>query len=86
MKEVERQLKALANKRRLHIISFLKRNRRGTVEDIAGAIKLSFKATSKHLAILSSRDMLDKEQISRYVYYHLANPLPPLARYVRDLL
>ncbi len=43
MKELERTLKALANRRRLAIIQHLKKNREAKVSDIAEAIKLSVK-------------------------------------------
>ena len=71
MKELERILKALANKRRLAILKYLKHHREASVSTIASAIKLSLKATSKHLNILSSADMLEKEQRSLEVYYNL---------------
>jgi len=45
----EKVLKALANRRRLAILVFLKKNREGSVSRIAGAINLSFKSTSRHL-------------------------------------
>jgi len=61
-KELEKVLKALANKRRLAILKFIKKSNRASVGEIAGAIKLSFKATSKHLLILSNVDILEKEQ------------------------
>lgn len=76
-KELERALKALANKRRLAILKYLKGRHRAPVGEIAGAIKLSFRATSKHLLLLSAADILDKEQQGLQIYYHLADPLPP---------
>jgi DNA-binding transcriptional ArsR family regulator len=77
-KELEKILKALANKRRLSILKFIKKTDRASVGEIAGAIKLSFKATSKHLMILSNADILEKEQVSLTVLYSLpknANPI-----------
>ena len=71
-KEIERILKALANKRRLAIIKHLRNNRRASVGDIAEAIKLSFKATSKHLVILDHVDLVEKEQIGLTVIYFLS--------------
>ena len=62
MKETERILKALANRRRLAILKFLKEYREASVGDVALAIKLSFKATSKHLAILDKVDLVQREQ------------------------
>ena len=71
-KEIERILKALANKRRLAIIKYLRNNRRASVGDIAEAIKLSFKATSKHLVILDHVDLVEKEQVGLTVIYFLS--------------
>ena len=64
MKNLERTMKAFANRRRLAIVRYLKRNRKATVNDISHEIKLSFKATSKHLGILSGAGIVDREQVS----------------------
>lgn len=73
MKETERILKALANRRRLAILKFLKEHREASVGDVASAIKLSFKATSKHLAILDKVDLVQREQRGLSVFYSLAS-------------
>ena len=52
IKELERILKALANKRRLSILIYLKRHPEATVGEIASSIRLSLTSTSKHLSIL----------------------------------
>lgn len=62
MKELERQYKALANRRRLAILKFLMTHRQATVGEIAKEIKLTLKATSKHLRVLASADFVDREQ------------------------
>lgn len=74
MKELERIYKAFANRRRLAILKLLCVNPELTVSEIAKHIKLSFKATSKHLNILSHADILEKEQRSLAVYYR-TNPI-----------
>ncbi len=79
MKEQERILKAMANQRRLAIVRFLKGRREASVGDIADAIKLSLKATSKHLGLLYAADILEREQRSLLMYYRLSNALPRLA-------
>lgn len=71
-KGLERVLKAVANKRRLAILRFLKKRKEATVGSIAEAIKLSFKSTSRHLGVLSAADLLDREQRSLEVYYRIA--------------
>ena len=80
MKDLEKIMKALANKRRLAILRYLKKNREASVGDIAYEIKLSFKATSKHLNILAGAGILDKEQRSLVVFYRLSNTKPAAAR------
>ena len=70
-RELERILKALANRRRLAIIRYLVIAKEAAVGDIAEHIKLSFKATSKHLLILSSVDILEKRQVSLNILYSI---------------
>ncbi len=85
-KEMERLLKALANKRRLEIVKYLKNKKEATVTDIASGIKLSFKATSKHLGLLYSADLVEKEQRSLQMYYRLQPSLTPVAKYISNSL
>lgn len=75
-KELERILKALANRRRLMIISFLRKEKEGNVSSIAEAIHLSVKSTSRHLAVLSGVDLLDREQRSSEVFYKVSVYIP----------
>jgi len=86
MKELEKQLKALANKRRLAILKLLKSKQRLAVGDIADVIKLSFKATSKHLVILYSAGLLEKDQVNLTVLYRLSNDLPSGISHVITIL
>jgi DNA-binding transcriptional ArsR family regulator len=71
-RELEKILKALANKRRLAILKFLKSKREAPVGEIAEKIHLSVKSTSKHLNRLSSVDILDKEQRSLQIFYRIS--------------
>lgn len=84
--KTERVLKALGNRRRLAIVRFLKRRREASVGDIADEIKLSFKATSKHLAVLSNADILQREQKSLNMYYSIASDLGAVARALISIL
>ena len=86
MRELEKTLKALANKRRLTILKYLKIKNRATVGDIADEIDLSFKATSKHLGILSALDILEKNQQSLNMFYSLAQNQKPPAKFIIALL
>ncbi len=71
MKELERTLKSLANKRRLGIIQFLKKNKEASVGELAEAIHLSFRSTSRHLAVLYGADILEKDYRANQIYYSL---------------
>ncbi len=86
MKELERNLKALANRRRLAILKYLKENREASVGDIAAEINLSLKATSKHLGVLAAADIVEKDQRSSQVFYRLASPVKSAARHIVLLL
>ncbi len=79
-KELEKVLKALANRRRLAIVTVLKRSSHMPVGDIAEKIKLSFKATSKHLSILASAELIDREQQGLLMRYYLAKDIPSFVR------
>ncbi len=85
-KEMERVLKALANRRRLAIVRYLKRTREATVGDIADEIRLSFKATSKHLGVLYAADIVDREQRSLQMWYRLVPNLHPVAKHISNSL
>ena len=86
MKEHERVLKALANRRRLLIVSFLKRRNEATVGVIAEYLNLSFKSTSKHLGILAKSDILEKCQQGLEVFYFLHPKLAKLSSLVLSCL
>ncbi|TSC68458.1 MAG: hypothetical protein G01um101456_639 [Parcubacteria group bacterium Gr01-1014_56] len=79
-KECERILKALANERRLCILSFLKKHKEGSVGTIAEEINLSFKATSKHLSVLEKADMLEKEHRSNQMFFRIGSNFSAMVR------
>jgi DNA-binding transcriptional ArsR family regulator len=84
--EIEKTMKALANKRRLAIILHLKSCDAATVGDIARKIKLSFKSTSSHLCLLAAAEILEKEQIGLSALYSLSSNLKAGAKEIIDLL
>ncbi len=86
MRQYEKPLKALANKRRLEIVKYLKQEKEATVGDIASHIKLSFKATSKHLAVLLAADIVEKEQRSLSSFYSLDPKMPRIARAIISIV
>jgi len=85
-RELERVLKALANKRRLNILAFLSAKKEASVGQISEHLKLSFKATSKHLSVLFGAGVVDKEQRSVQVIFSLADKLPEAASKTLQLL
>ena len=72
MRELERMLKALANGRRLLMLKYLKRKERASVGDIADEVKLLFKSTSRHLAVLTGAGHVEKEQESLIMWHSIA--------------
>ena len=80
--ELERLLKALANKRRLALLHLMQDGGERNVADLARAIRLSYRATSQHLRILDRAGLLERKQEGLEVYYSLAKHLPPVARKV----
>ena len=86
MKELEKTLKALANRRRLAIVKYLKNEKEAKVGDIADAIKLSFKATSKHLGVLYSADIVEREQRSLHMLYKISSTLSQVAKHISNSL
>ncbi len=71
---LEKELKALANRRRLGIVKYLKKSHKVSVSDIAKEIKLSFKSTSRHLAVLLAAGIVERDQYSLNAFYSL-NPV-----------
>lgn len=70
---LEKYYKTLANRRRLAIIRYLNQTKEATVYQIAGKIKLSFKATSKHLQILKQVGFVASDQVGLEQHYYLAD-------------
>ncbi len=85
-KNLEKTLKVLANKRRLEIILYLKRNKEAKVGDIAAEVKISFKATSKHLGLLFNADILEREQKSLQMYYKVSPNLKDIIKQISNSL
>ena len=69
---MEKTLKAVANRRRLGIVKYLKKEGEASVGNIAHSINLSFKATARHLAVLFAAGVLEKDQRSSFMFYRLA--------------
>jgi DNA-binding transcriptional ArsR family regulator len=78
MQRLEKIFKALANRRRLAIVFYLKRVSEATVTSVAVEIKLSLRATSRHLVQLERAGVLAKKQRSKEVFYRCADSLVAL--------
>ena len=76
--ELERQLKVLANRRRLALLNTLRKRREANVTEFSKFIRLSFTATSRHLTMLERMGFIEKEQRSLNVYYRIASDAPVL--------
>jgi DNA-binding transcriptional ArsR family regulator len=72
MKKLEKTLKAFANRRRLAMLDFINEKEKASVGQIAGEIGLSFKSTSKHLAVLFAADLVEREQSGLQMLYSIA--------------
>lgn len=86
LKEGERIYKALANRRRLAILKLLSINEKMPVSDISHSIKLSFKATSKHLQVLKVVEFVESEQVSLEQWYSLTSPMNPTLKQALSIL
>ena len=85
-KDLERVMKALANRRRLAALRIIKKRKEISVGDLAEALRLSFKATSKHLALLVGAGILEKEQRSIQMFFSLAPDMPEPGKRIVSLL
>ncbi len=85
-RELEKQLKALANRRRLAILKYLKRRREANVSEIAGVINLSFKSTSRHLNTLAALDIVEREQRSLQMFYFISKNNIPVVKHILSIL
>jgi DNA-binding transcriptional ArsR family regulator len=86
IREIEKILKLLANKRRLIILKYLHKVKEAKVGDIADELRISFKATSKHLALLFSADILEREQRSLQMWYKLSPNQNNIVKYISNSL
>jgi DNA-binding transcriptional ArsR family regulator len=71
MESLERNLRALANGRRLAIVRHPRNGKSASVSALADVIKLSFKSTSRHLAVLTGAGVLEKKQVGLEMMHSL---------------
>lgn len=85
-KELEKILKAFANKRRISILRYIRANRGAALGEIADNIKLSYKTTSKHLSILSGIGIVEREQLGYRASYTISSDQPEPVRKILSIL
>lgn len=83
---MEKQLKALANKKRLEILAYLKKEKKASVWEIADKIDLSLKSTSRHLAILRSVDLVKGSYVGKEKIYCLESISDQPSKYILGML
>ena len=86
MKKIEKMFKALANQKRLEILSFLNKNKSASVGELAEKIKTSIKSTSKHLLALYHADFLEKERVHGLTIYSLNDKIGDMERSLLNIL
>lgn len=86
VKDLEKIQKALANRRRLTILQYLKTRKEANLGNIAEHLRLSYKATSKHLGLLVASDIVDKEQRSVQMFFRISKNIPNLAQHTLNIL
>ena len=86
LKNLERQLKSLANGNRLRILSALKRKHSMTVSDIASHLKITIAAASRHLQILEQAEIVVSRKRGLFVTYRLLLTGEPWTRAVLSSL
>ena len=80
--KLEKELEILASKQRLAILSYLKKSGQRSVGSIADKVRISFKATSKHLLYLAKNGVLNRRYDGPFVVYRISDNLSELVRLV----
>ena len=81
-RNLERLLKVLGSRRRLAILSALRSHGSMTVSDLAHAIDLSIFATSQHLRILKSAEIVEDSRRGFHISYRLSLVQAPIVSQV----
>ncbi len=84
MRQLEKFLKAVANRRRLAILKFLRDNQTASLVEMSREIDLAFRSTSKHLRVLLDAGLIERGQRSKYAEFRL-NPQLPYRNLLREI-
>ena len=68
--------KAFGNINRLKIVALLFKTGELSVGEIASALKISIKSTSKNLVLLQQLNVLDSVGRNGHVYYNMSSEMP----------
>lgn len=82
----EKELRALANRRRLKILFYLKRHKTAYVLEIADELEVSLKTASKHLRRLFDVGLLTRNQVGGEMHYRLVDPQSPHLKSLLNVL
>ena len=83
LRELEHIFRVLSGRKRLEILRLMLDGKSRAVGEVAVAVKLSLKSTSKHVILLAQVGLLDRRRGGFSVYYQLANDTP---RYLEAVL
>lgn len=83
---LERQMKALAGRKRLLILAYLKKHKVATVGDLARELKSEIFAISQHLRILRTSEIVYDNRLGRSVAYRLCKEQPEPVKKVLSML
>jgi len=75
-KEITKVFKAMGNDRRFSILKHLHQKKELTVSQIAEFINLSFKSTSRHLAVLAGANLIEARQVNLNRFYSISSIAP----------
>jgi ArsR family transcriptional regulator, arsenate/arsenite/antimonite-responsive transcriptional repressor len=70
--KLESQLKAVANGRRLAMLSFIKREKSATAGEIATAVHISMPPASQHFRILRAAGIIEQKKRGKFMTYRLS--------------
>jgi len=72
IRRLEQQLKAVANARRLAMLSYLKKNKSATAGKIARAVRVSMPPASQHFRILKAAGIIEYKRRGKHISYRLS--------------
>jgi DNA-binding transcriptional ArsR family regulator len=81
--ELEKVLKAVANRRRIAIVRYVRSHPQATLGDVSDSIKLPYKSASKHVSVLLNAEILHREQQNSNASFSIH---PHSSEYVRKLI